>query len=236
MKIDKYIYALLIISAVLFPSCNPNLISQEISIVLDLTSEHFSHISLNDFQKKSIISKNVNNSEAVRIQGITEFGFNEVKSFMLDSVSSALLSNDYERKHKIKNYYSNTDSALLELSKNKKERVGSVIFKIISEELNILSKSKADKKMLIINTDLMEKSFIDFYDQDIFNELVNQPKHIQNLLIEKYPLNKLNGIEIYIIYKPIDKMDSERFEVVSNLYNHLLSSRGAMVKISGNLN
>ncbi|MBK8245397.1 MAG: hypothetical protein IPK88_18365 [Saprospiraceae bacterium] len=235
MKIDKYICALLIISAVLFPSCNPNPISQEISIVLDLTSEHFSHISLNDFKKKSIISKNVNNSEAVRIQGITEFGFNEVKSFMLDSVSSALLSNDYERKHVIKKYYSNIDSTLLELNNNKKERVGSVIFKIISEELNILSKSKYDKKILIINTDLMDKSFIDFYDQEIFNELVNQPTHIQNLLIEKYPLNKLSGIEIYILYKPIDKMDSERFEIVSDFYKLFLESNGAHVSIGSNL-
>ena len=216
-------------------SCNPKPISQDISIVLDLTSANFSHISLNDFKKKSIISKDVNNSEAVRIQGITEFGFNEVKSFMLDSVSSALLSNDYERKHEIKKYYSNIDSELLELSKNKKERVGSVIFKIISEELNILSKSKADKRMLVINTDLMEKSFIDFYDQEIFNELVNQPKHIQNLLIEKYPLNKLNGIEIYILYKPIDKMDSERFEIVSDFYKMLLESYGANVFIGSNL-
>lgn len=235
MKLDKYIYALLIISAVLFPSCNPKPISQEISIVLDLTSANFSHILLNDLKKKSIISKDVNNSEAVRIQGITEFGFNEVKSFILDSVSSALLSNDYERKHKIKKYYSNIDSALLELGKNKKERVGSVIFKIISEELNILNKSKADKRMLIINTDLMEKSFIDFYNQDIINELVNQPKHIQNLLIEKYPLNNLNGIEINILYKPIDKMDSERFEIVSDFYKLLLESYGAHVFIVSNL-
>ena len=235
MKIDKYICALLIISAVHFLSCNPKPISQDISIVLDLTSVNFSHILLNDFKKKSIISKNVNNSEAVRIQGITEFGFNEVKSFILDSVSSALLSNDYERKHNIKKYYSNIDSALLELSKNKKERVGSVIFKIISEELNILSKSKADKKMLVINTDLMEKSFLDFYDQDIFNEIVNQSTHIQNLLIEKYPLNKLNGIEIYILYKQIDKMDSERFEIVSDFYKMLLESYGANVFIGSNL-
>ncbi len=235
MKIDKYICALLIFSAVLLPSCNPLPISQEISIVLDLTSAHFSHILLNDFKKKSIFSKNVNNSEVVRIQGITEFGFNEVKSFMVDSVSSTLLSNDYERKHDIKNYYSNIDSAFLELSKNKKERVGSVIFKIISEELNILSKSKDDKRILIINTDLMEKSFIDYYDQDIFNEIVNQPKHIQNLLIEKYPLNKLSGIEIYIIYKSIDKTDSERFEIVSDFYKMLLESCGAHVFIGSNL-
>lgn len=235
MKIDKYIYTLLIISAVYFLSCNPKPISQDISIVLDLTSANFSHILLNDFIKKSIISKNVNNSEAVRLQGITEFGFNEVKSFMIDSVSSNLLSNDYERKHEIKKYNSNIDSVLLELGKSKKERAGSVIFKILSEELNILSKSKADKRILVINTDLMEKSFIDFYDQDIFNEIVNQPKHIQNLLIEKYPLNKLSGIEIYILYKPIDKIDSERFEIVSDFYKIFLESYGAHVSIGSNL-
>jgi len=235
MKIVKYIYALLIISAVHFSSCNPKPISQDISIVLDLTSANFSHILLNDFKKKSIISKDVNNSEAVRIQGITEFGFNQIKSFMLDSVSSNLLSNEYERKHEIKEYYTNIDSALLELGKNKKERVGSVVFKIISEELNNLRKSKADKKMLIINTDLMEKSFIDFYDHNIFNELVHQPKHIQNLLIEKYPLNKLSGIDIYILYKPIDKMDSERFEIVSDFYKLFLESYGAHVCIGSNL-
>lgn len=98
------------------------------------------------------------------------------------------------------------------------KRNGSVIFKILSEELNRLNKSDADSKVLIINSDLMENSFIDFTNSVNANRIKKTPNEIEEQLIEKYPLGDLKDINIYIIYKPLNKWDSERFEIVSGFY------------------
>lgn len=235
MKVASFISTLPIILAVCFSSCESEPMSQSVSILLDQTEEQFTHISTEEFTSISLLTVNENNGESVRIQPITEFGFNEVRSFKIEAVKNPLTGNDYEREGDIDNYLLGIDSAISELLCERKERTGSVIYKIMSEELNCLSESKANKRILIVNSDLMEKSFIDFYLQGTFNLLKNHPDKVQDKLLKNYPLKKLNGIEIYIIYKPVDKMDSERFEIVSGFYKEFLESQGAKVHIGANL-
>jgi predicted transcriptional regulator len=146
-----------------------------------------------------------------------------------------LLANDYERKKEIQKYFTGIASTLQEFTKEKRERDGSVIYKILSEELNKLSESRAELKKLIINCDLNEKSFINFYDTAVLNSIRNKPEEMRKLLIEKYPLKNLTGIEVFIVYKPQDIYDNERFEIVSNFYKEMLESYGAHVTISGSL-
>lgn len=235
MKTQLGLCALLILSAVYFLSCNNKPYSQDISILADQTEEYFKHFTVDEIRKVSMLKVSENNSEYFRIQPLTESGFNEVKSFKLDPVISLLMGNDYERENEIRNYFSSIDSAFTELRAGRQERLGSVIYKIMSEELNRLSESKADKRILIINSDLMEKSFINFYDSTIFYRIKNTPDQLQKTLLKKYPLNDLSGIEVWIIYKPINKTDSEKFEIISDFYKLLLKSCGANVNVRGNL-
>ncbi len=233
MRILFITYTLPIILAVC--SCEPQPISQEISILLDQTEEQFTHISKAEFTAISLLTVNENNGERVRIQPITEFGFNNIKSFRIDAVENLLTSNDYEREGQIDNYFMSIDSVLAEIRCERKERAGSAIFKPLSEELNRLSESMADTKIVIVNSDLMEKSFIDFYSPKTYNQLKSSPNKIQDTLLKHYPLKKLDGIEINIIYKPQDKVDSEHFEIVSDFYKDFLESQGAKVHIGANL-
>ncbi len=236
MKQNNFIHALLIgISAVYFSGCKSEPVTQDVSIVLDETEEYFTHISIEQFKEISALTENKSYGESVRIQPITEFGLNDIKSFKIDPVPNKLLGNDYTKKAELNNYYSEIEKTLTELHKGKHERTGSVIYKIMSEELNRLSDSKADRKVLIINSDLMEKSFVDFYSAVNFNQLRAQQEKMQSVLIEQYPLKKLNGIEIHIVYSPLDKSDNARFEIISGFYKNWFENLGARVFIQSNL-
>ena len=209
-------------------------LTSETIIILDLTEETFNHISINEYKIISSLNDNVFNGEVVRIQPITENGFNTVECHK--RVASSALGNEYQRRSELKKFYTSIDSSLQLLKQGRAKRNGSVIFKILSEELNHLNKSKADKKILIINSDLMENSFIDFTTSSNIERIRNNPNEIEKLLIEKYPVANLKGISIYIIYKPVNIWDSERFEIVSNFYKKLFESKGAIVNVGGSLN
>lgn len=236
MRQHHFIHTLLIgISAVYFSGCKSESITQDVGIILDLTEEYFTHISIEQFKEISALTENTSNGENVRIQPITEFGLNDIASFKIDPVPIELLGNEYTKKAELNTYYSKIEKTLTELQKVKHERTGSVIFKIMSEELNRLSDSKADRKILVVNSDLMEKSFVDFYSATNFNQLTGQPEKMQSILIEQYPLKKLNGIEIHIVYRPQDKSDNARFEIISGFYKNWFENLGARVFIQSNL-
>lgn len=71
--------------------------------MLDLTEETFNHISINDYKTISSLSQNVFNGEVVRIQPITENGFNSIESYKIQSVNSPLFGNEFLRRNEIKN-------------------------------------------------------------------------------------------------------------------------------------
>ncbi|HRF75744.1 MAG TPA: hypothetical protein PLJ00_03295 [Chitinophagales bacterium] len=236
MRVILFTYTLPAILAVCLSACEAEPITQDISILLDQTEEHFTHVSVEDIAKKSVITESITNGESIRILSITELGFNAVSVFRMDVVTNVLLDNDFERDSLVVTYFTDIDSALSGLLLERRERTGSVICKILAGELNRLSASSVDRKLLIINSDLMEKSFIDFYSTTIFNQIKNEPAKIMDTLIKRYPLKSLQGIEIYIVYKPTDKSDSERFEIISGFYENFLESLGAKVFVGSDLN
>ena len=230
-----YLHSIFFISILLLNQSKCKTNTTETVLLLDLTETYFEHISINDYKSNSGLSKDEFNGEEVRIQPITENGFNTIESFKISQVSEPLLGNTYIRRSEVKKYFNSIDSSLKKFKQGRAIRSGSVIFKILSEELNHLNRSKADKKVLIINSDLMENSFFDFTNSDNIGRIKNNPSEIEKLLTDKYPLSDLKDITIYIIYKPQNKWDSERFEIVSDFYKKLFESKGAIVNISGNL-
>ena len=132
-------------------------------------------------------------------------------------------------------YYAQIDSAITLIQNHRSTMTASTIFKVLSEELNRLSGLNYAKKVLIINSDLMENSFINFYDDSTIQKIVESPEKVSELMLSKYPISDLTGIDVLIVYIPKDKEDNTRFEVLSGFYRNLLESLGAKVHIVGNL-
>lgn len=237
MKLQSIHHALLIgVSAVFFSSCGHKPVTQEISVVSDQTEEYLVHISFNEFKGISTLSENINNGECIRIQPITEMGFHAINECSIASVNNPLFGNEHNRKKEIEEYFAKIEKIFAEIDSGKSEKEGSVIFKVIADELNRLSQSTAATKILIAVTDGMENSALaNFYDPATFLQLQNNSKLLREKFLKKYPLQDLTGIEIYIIYKPINREDSEKFEIVSGFFKSLFESFGAHVTVSGSL-
>jgi len=226
---------LLTFSAVCFSSCGEKLITHDLTVISDLTEAHFKGFTLSEIRKVSAVSQNSLNGESVRIISITELGFNKTYEYSIKKDSSLLMGNDYERTDFINLYLSQIDTSLKNIQSEKKIRSGSVIFKVMSEELNRLSNSKSDRRTFLINTDFMEMSFINFYDTEVLNTILEHPETVKSILLKKYPLELLNSIDIFFVYLPKDKTDSNRYEIVSEFYKKMFESFGARVHIVGSI-
>lgn len=235
MKTLYYFFTLLIFSAVCFSSCDEKPKVHSLTIVSDLTEDHFKGIAISEFKKVSALTKNSMNGELARMIPITELGFNQSYEVAIQKDSSLLMGNDYERTDLVNGYFSKIDSCLKILIGEKHARSGSVIFKVLTEELNRLSESTADSKTAIFNTDFIEKSFINFYDTATMNAIRKHPDTIKQKLLKRYPLKRLKGVEIYFAYLPKDIQDSERYEVLSQFYKKMFESFGAKVHIVGTI-
>lgn len=226
---------LLILSAVCFSSCDDKLKTHSFTTILDLTEIHFNGISISEIRKVSALNKNPMNGESMRLVPITELGFNKSYEVGIQKDSNLLMGNDYERTDLVNGYFSKIDTCLKLMIREKHERTASVIFKVMTEELNRLSESTADSRTALINTDFMEKSFINFYDTATMNAIRKHPDTIMQKLLKRYPLKRLNGVEIYFAYLPKNIEDSERYEVLSQFYKKMFESFGAKVYIVGTI-
>jgi hypothetical protein len=236
MKNKLIINTLLLYGAVCLPGCDEESRTQDITIINDQTEIYFNGVSFDDYKRVSILSSNLNNGEHLHLGNFTETGFNKFYDFQIEVIENPLNGNDYLRKQEIDSFYANVLEAFLALDSTGKEQKGSVIYKVIAEELNRLSESKANEKILIINSDLYEKSSLaDFYLTDTLASIVKHPETMMRVFQDKYPLKNLQGIKVYIIYEPLNQEDSNKFELVSGFYKNLLTSRGAVVSIQGSL-
>ncbi|MBK7233821.1 MAG: hypothetical protein IPH93_16560 [Saprospiraceae bacterium] len=216
-------------------SCNGNEITQSITFIPDLTEDYFTGFTGKDIRKMSSITSNSNNGENLRIVPVTDIGFNQSFELQLPKIDNILMSNNYNRVYETSDYFKQVDSVLLKFMTDTITRNSSVIFKILSEELNSLSESLSDRKLLVTNTDFMEKSFINFYETGSLQFIQEKPKALDSILLQKYPLNDLSGIEVIFVYLPLNRIDSERCEIISGFYKRLLESKNARVKIVGSL-
>ncbi|MFN0189846.1 MAG: hypothetical protein ACKVQV_14180 [Bacteroidia bacterium] len=202
----------------------------------DLTESYFTGIQFEDYRKISDLPENENSGEHLRIRSITETEFNPVKEFDIEPERPGLLENEYFRRHDIDVYYKSIVREFESIYNERQPQTGSTIIKAIIEELNYLASSNSDKKTLIINSDLMEKSALaNFYNPATFLILKNDPESLINQFKSKYKINSLKGIEMYFVYLPQDQSDGERFDITSSFCKKLFESFGAKVNICGGL-
>ncbi len=212
--------------------------SQIISYIGDNTEKDFKHLDLEALQQISVIhsladGKDNGASETFRISGISEISITPVQEINIEAVHNRWFSNDLERSDHINQYWSSINTALSNLNGKNEDRIGSAIFAVIAREVETLRTSPAHKKVLIINSDLVERSSLaNFYNPKQLTELTKSEKML-NRFKDRYPLGDMEGITVFIIYQPTTIQDAERFELIASFYTKLLS--GAQVIVSASL-
>ena len=171
-----------------------------------------------------------------KFQNLSDVSYNQRSQVRIEP-QSKWLSNEMERQGEIKKFKIAIESKLEQIPSNTIEKENSSIYLPIVRELNQLSQSKSDRRILVVYSDLMENTpEFSFYRKGDFELVKNQPDSLQKRFEKELLISPLGGIEIYFIYQPKDIKSDGRFQLISEFYRNLLESKGAKVTISANLN
>lgn len=145
-------------------------------------------------------------------------------------------SNELERKKQIEKFQKGVKEILDAASKDSIGKKQSSVYLSISRALHTLSTSKSSRKILIVYSDLMENTKeLSFYSDEELKVLTANPESVRHKLDQMASLLKLDGIEVHLIYQPMNVEADEHFRIVSTFYQKLLTDRGARVFIEASL-
>ncbi len=178
----------------------------------------------------------VSNGAEFHFSDMSDVSYNPQTSFSLSQGGNGFTTNQFDRKREVEKFEQSISAFHDSLASDTIGREHSAVYFPIAESLNALSKSTADKKILLVYSDLMEnETDLSFYDRKTLALLACDPEKIKAILLAKDPLANLSGIEIHFVYQPENAQADSTFRLVSAFYKKLLEEKGATVFISANL-
>jgi hypothetical protein len=175
------------------------------------------------------------NGAKFRFLEISDVSYNQVKQAEIEAGNKWLL-NQQDRDKSISKFESDLTRIIADSESEIIGRNYSSVYLPIAMELNKLSLSKSQKRLLVIYSDLMEHDQdISLYARNEFRLLQTNPEKLNATLLKRQYLMDLTGIEVYIIYQPSDNMNDKEFIIVSDFYKRMLEQMGAKVMIRANL-
>lgn len=236
----KTIVIVLGVLAVLF-SCTPPEpeTSSELYVAIDVTAsaENKQH-SLNLTSEKIITLLSLDDkpmsSAKYSHSLLTELSLNQEFSEELVSVESSEY-NPYRRKAQIKTFISKIGTALKDVENAEYDRPSSNIFLALSEIINKVGKRQADKQVVIINSDILDNSYMfSAYNKEHLEKVESSSEFLRNILEQYAPILPIPGMKVIIVYQPNISTDYA-FRLISKQYKAYLESKGATVEIVANL-
>jgi len=147
------------------------------------------------------------------------------------------MGNEFERAKKVKQFFSEISQVLHTAKTKSKGKDKSSVYIPIAHELNRLSQSTSQKRILLIYSDLIENTDeFSLYKKKNINLLRTNPKAVSDYFENLTPLNNLEGIRIHLIFQPTDPVADEQYKLISGFYKTLFESKGASVEITANIN
>lgn len=213
----------------------PKKYSTEVSIMRDLTDMELARPDAAQIIPLFGLTTNKWAGAKFQFHDISDVSFNPVTEVSIPPAND-WLSDEYKRNKDIKSFYGEIAQAIIDSTKEKIGRTHSSVYLPIANELNRLAQSSANRRILILYTDLMENDQnFSFYSKATFAQLKNNPEKIVEHFKTEQPLSRLDGIEVYLIYQPKDAATDLQYQLVSGLYKAMLEKAGAKVTITANL-
>lgn len=225
---------LIIIGIISCTSTKPS--TTEISVLRDITDTHLSQPAANEILPLFNFSEdNKWNRGVFRFSTLSDVSYTRIKETKIEA-QNQWLSNELERAKQIQKFKSEIGIFINESMNDSIEKEHSSVYLPITRELIHLSESKAEKRILVVYSDLMENGLdVSLYSKDKFTLLKSNPDAFRSRLETQQALPSLTGIEVYFIYQPTDIEKDKLFNTVSAFYKHLLEEKGANVTIQANL-
>lgn len=207
----------------------------EVVVLRDITDMHLVQPDTNEiFLLYNLESKW--NGGMFRFSDLSNVSYNQAIETKLEP-RNEWLSNELDRDKEIKNFRNKVSEIIINNEKDSIGKKSSSIYLPIARELNKLNTGKMQKRVLLIYSDLMENtSEMSFYNDQKLSLLKTNPDSITKYFNSQISLPKLDGIKIFLIYKPLDEQADYEYKIVSGFYKNLFESKGATVEITASIN
>ncbi|WP_457129518.1 hypothetical protein [Mucilaginibacter sp. HD30] len=108
----------------------------------------------------------------------------------------------------------------------------SIIFRTVARYGNSLSRSNAGRRILLVYSNLYENSTLSLYGKTASAELDGKPTSLRQALAKSVQLDKLAGIQVWLMYSPKGYDDNNRYVGVADAYRQVLEARKASVFVA----
>jgi|GEM_PF-4410149 len=180
------------------------------------------------------LKDNPNRGIIICIKPLTDRDINPQFTFALER-QNALTGNDQLREALIHRLIKRVQKCLDSL-RPQKPMSHSVIFRPVTEQANSLLTISAEKRYLLLISDLNENATVSFYNKHILYDLQHHPDKIGRELERDAPLKKLTGMDLWLLYRPNSYIDNRPYQIVSGFYKQVFEQHGANCHIDQNFN
>lgn len=171
----------------------------------------------------------------VHLTTVTDNNYEEVSVVTLQS-KNMLFSNPYSRKEEITVFGDSLTNALFQIRAKPIGRPNTILYEPIVREANRLARTKAERKYLIVESDLSEHSpLFSVYSPKDSLLLETNMDSVSRRLQNEWGLSDLSGLQVFLVYQPKGRLDNERFFLMSALLKKIFEQAGATVTIGANL-
>jgi len=165
------------------------------------------------------------NGVILRTTVLSDVDLNRTEQISLPA-QNPWLSNEFERAKEIDGLKKQTNESIKRLNTETGKRNSSLIQPILNETTR-LKQSKADIKILLVYSNLMENtSELNLYKKRDFDSFTKAGLVSQGL--EKSEIS-LTGVKIYFVYEPVNSLDNSRYLKVSEILKTYFEDMGATV-------
>ncbi|QMU63193.1 MAG: hypothetical protein GKR88_02160 [Flavobacteriaceae bacterium] len=226
----------LFILCLLLSGCHEYVRQQvEFTIVNDNTGS-FDHqtmdIQANDIVDLFELNTSPLNYGRARTRFLSDVSLEHTWHISLPFVSDAEYQR-YVREAHIRQFGQQIDSILTKLKTASQGKPASNLFTPIVRELQRLENSQADKKILVIYSDLFHNDHEYSVYRRTANLTVFEQEATQFITQKMNGLGSLQGIEVYVVYQPTLQTD-RKFSIVSRVFSEILEAKGAQVSVGSN--
>jgi len=201
-----------------------------LTVLADRTDINIQIPEIDAIKKVFDLKINPNQKAEFRFQNIGNTDFNTTYHLGLPSYS--VLSNSLQRLSNIRKFYTTIDTLVQKQNRREYNYQSSSIFTPLNKHLKLLSKVTADKKVLLLYSDLTEYSDIfNCYSTSNQQLLFKNNELVYRRFREKRSVSDLHDVELYIIYYPKTNAENRLFQSLCTLYQEIFKDTGLKIHI-----
>jgi hypothetical protein len=171
----------------------------------------------------------------LRLRDVADVSIGDVQTVNVGAVSP-LLANNNERVAEFRSFQEKVKETFDHAKRNYGQtQNSSLVYSVVVDEANNLSRSDAKNKYLIIFSNMLDHSsdYLDIYQPLVADMMAHHPDQVMQSMEAKMKIESLKGIRVVIVFRPDDHdyHTEKLFRIAKDFYVKLLTKHGAEVVV-----